>query len=222
MKNNSRFFDLGQKYNNDKVTHHRYDLIYPKFLSQLIDKNINMLEIGLGNYSDGTGYSRNMWKEYFHPANIYVMDINTEFKDEIGYVIQGDQSNIDDLNKISSICGPLDFIIDDGSHHPEHQIKTFNLLFEKNLKNGGIYIIEDIECSYWNPNQTIYGYETGYLNIIDYFTKLLHSINSEFNKEINNLNISQITFAKNCIIVNKQTEIELELNKREYRFKHML
>ena len=38
----------------------------------------------------------------------------------------------------------------------------------------------------------------------------------------NSLNISQITFAKNCIIIKKQTEEEIELNKREYRFKHLI
>jgi hypothetical protein len=220
--NNNRFYDLGQKYGNDKVTYHRYDLIYPKFLSELIDKEITMLEIGLGNYQDGTGYSRNMWKEYFPNAKIYVMDIDKEFEDEIGLVIKGDQSKNEDLIRVSDICGTMEFIIDDGSHHPEHQIKTFNLLFDKNLKNGGTYIIEDIECSYWNPKKTVYGYETGYLNIVDYFIGLSHSINSEFSGKKNDLNISQITFAKNCIIINKQTETEIELNKREYRFKNML
>ena len=38
----------------------------------------------------------------------------------------------------------------------------------------------------------------------------------------NSLNISQITFVKNCIIIKKQTEEEIELNKREYRFKHLI
>jgi hypothetical protein len=95
-------------------------------------------------------------------------------------------------------------------------------LFGNNLKNGGLYIIEDIECSYWNPNETVYGYETGYLNIIDYFNNILHEINSEFSGKINKHNISQITFAKNCIVIKKQTDLEIELNKKEYRFKSKL
>jgi hypothetical protein len=220
--NNNMMYQLGEKYQNDKITHHRYDLIYPDFISHLCDKDIKMLEIGLGTYSDNTGYSRNMWKEYFPKSEIFVMDIHQEFEDEIGKVIKGDQSNILDLQKISELCIDLDFIVDDGSHHPEHQIKSFNYLFNKNLKKGGIYIIEDIECSYWKPNETVYGYETGYLNIINYFTKFLHELNSEFSGYNNSLNISQITFAKNCIIIKKQTEEEIELNKREYRFKHLI
>jgi demethylmacrocin O-methyltransferase len=214
--------EIGLKYDNDKITYHRYDLIYPTYIEKFKGKNIKMLEIGLGNYKDGTGYSRNMWKEYLINPEIFVMDIDYEFKDEIGEVIKGDQSNIEDIMRVGNICGSLDFIIDDGSHHPEHQLKTFEELFVKNLKNGGIYIIEDIECSYWRPNSEVYGYETGYLNIVDFFSKRLHQINSEFSLVNNEYNISTITFGKNCIIIKKQTDEELSLNNREYRFKNML
>ena len=214
-------YDLGIKHGNDKITHHRYDLIYPMFLSQFNDK-IKMLEVGLGDGSGGTGYSRNMWKEFFPDSDIFVMDIHNEFEDEIGVVIKGDQSNLLDLERTSNLVGELDFIIDDGSHHPEHQVKTFNYFFNKNLKNGGLYIIEDIECSYWNPNESIYGYETGNLNIVEHFSKILHDINSEFSGNQNKYKISQITFGKNCIVIKKQTNLEIELDSREYRFKNNL
>ena len=214
-------YDLGIKHGNDKITHHRYDLIYPMFLSQFNDK-IKMLEVGLGDGSGGTGYSRNMWKEIFPNSDIFVMDIHNEFEDEIGVVIKGDQSNLSDLERTSNLVGELDFIIDDGSHHPEHQVKTFNYFFNKNLKNGGLYIIEDIECSYWNPNESIYGYETGNLNIVEHFSKILHDINSEFSGNQNKYKISQITFGKNCIVIKKQTNLEIELDSREYRFKNNL
>ena len=222
MKKSNDFYNLGVKYRTDKITYHRYDLIYPSFISELRNKEIKMLEIGLGTFADDTGYSRNMWKEYFPSATVFVMDINHEFEDGVGKVFRGDQSNINDLENISNKIKIVDFIIDDGSHHPEHQIKTFEFLFNKNLKNGGYYIIEDIECSYWRPNETVYGYETGYLNILDFFSKKLHEINQEFSQKSNNLNISQITFAKNCIIIKKQTEEEIEISKREYRFKSKL
>lgn len=220
MKDNMH--QLGLKYGNDKVTHHRYDLIYPNYLLPFKNSKLKMLEIGLGTFTADTGFSRNMWKEYLPKSTVFVMDINHEFTDEIGTVIQGDQSSIKDLKKVGDICGTLDFIIDDGSHHPEHQLKTFDYLFKQNLKPGGLYIIEDIECSYWNPNASIYGYETGYLNIIDFFTKILHSINFEFSKIQNKYNISQITFAKNCIIIKKQSNEEMELDKRTYRFNSVL
>lgn len=214
--------ELGLKYNNDKVTHHRYDLVYPTYLNKYINQNIQMLEIGLGTFTDGTGYSRDMWMEYFVNPKVFVMDIDHEFDDSIGKVIKGDQSNTNDLLSVSEICGNLDFIIDDGSHHPEHQIKTFDILFQKNLKNGGTYIIEDIECSYWRSDAKVYGYETGYLNIVDFFQKILHQINSEFSQQNNKYKISTITFSKNSIIITKQTDEEIEIDKREYRFMNNL
>ena len=210
--------ELGIKYDNDKVTEHRYDLIYPIFLEKFKNIGIKMLEIGLGTFSDGTGYSRDMWKEYLINPTIFVMDIGHEFKDELGEVIKGDQSNINDLIHVGKVCGELDFIIDDGSHHPEHQIMSFDYLFTNNLKFGGTYIIEDIECSYWRNDAEVYGYKTGYLHIIDFFQKLLHQINSQFSQQTNKYQISSITFSKNTIIITKQTEEEVEINKKQYRF----
>ena len=214
--------EIGIKYGNDKVTHHRYDIIYPTFIKPFIGKNIKMLEIGLGNYQDGTGYSRNMWKEYFINPEIYVMDIDHEFDDDIGIVVKGDQSKIEDIINVSNICGKLDFIIDDGSHHPEHQLKSFDYFIQNNLKNGGTYIIEDIECSYWRPDAVVYGYTTGFLNIVDFFGKMIHQINNEFSGHNNKYFLSSITFFKNCIIIKKQTDEEVELNNRIYRFSEKL
>jgi hypothetical protein len=39
----------------------------------------------------------------------------------------------------------FDIIIDDGSHHFEDQIATFNLLKDR-MNAGGIFIIEDVYC----------------------------------------------------------------------------
>jgi len=121
-----------------------------------------------------------------------------------------------------NLIGECDIIIDDGSHVPEHQINTFNFLFDKMLKNGGIYIIEDIECNYWNPKNTIYGYEVGNHNVVDYFSTVPHKINSEFSGMRNNNLISSITYFKNCIILTKMDVEEIKEKDREYRFKEML
>jgi hypothetical protein len=209
---------LGDKYQTDKTLHHGYHYFYPRFLEPLRNETFNMLEIGLGSFQDNTGNSPKLWKEYFPNANVFVMDIDYEYKDEFGTIIRGDQSNIKDITKVANIVEKAKFIIDDGSHHPEHQLLTFTHLFQHLLEPGGIYIIEDIECSYWNPKEDIYGYKTGYLNIIDYFTKYQHELNSEFHDGRNTLNISSITYGQNCIIITKQTEEEKSFYNREYRF----
>ena len=209
---------LGEKYQTDKTLHHGYHYFYPRFLEPLRNETFNMLEIGLGSFQDNTGNSPKLWKEYFPNVNVFVMDIDYEYQDEYGTIIRGDQSNIDDVVKVANIVNTAKFIIDDGSHHSEHQLLTFTHLFQHLLEPGGVYIIEDIECSYWKPTEDIYGYKTGYLNIIDYFTKYQHELNSEFHDGRNTLGISTIAYGQNCIIITKQTEEEKSFYNREYRF----
>jgi FkbM family methyltransferase len=76
------------------------------------------------------------------------------------------------------------------------------------LSDGGYYIIEDIETSYWDPTSSLYGYEMGYLNIVDYFTKFNHQVNFKYNGHQNELNIEYIKFASNCIIIKKYDSLE--------------
>jgi hypothetical protein len=218
VDSNKSLNDLGKKYNTDKITYHRFDRVYEKFLKPIKNEHIKFFEIGCG--SDYASF--NMWKEYFPNGQIFCMDINEKLTTERGVVYTGDQSNINDLQNISNIVGKCDVIIDDGSHVPRHQIDTFNFLFENMLLNGGIYIIEDVECSYWNPNNYIYGYKIENINVIDYFSSLPHKINSEFSGLKNNQLISSITYYRNCIIITKMNDQEIEENKREYRFKQML
>jgi hypothetical protein len=222
IDNTKSFKEIGETYNNDKVTHHRYDLIYPLFLEGLRKETFNTLEIGLGDGKYDTGMSSYLFKEYFPNSNHFIMDINFEYKDDFATVIKGDQSKTEDLEKVKKIVENAKLIIDDGSHHPRHQFISFCYLFENLLENGGYYIIEDTECNYWSKNSNIYGYTIGYDNVFDFFKRQIDAVNSEYSNKENSLNISMITFAKNCIIIKKQTLEEIEINNREYRFKHLL
>lgn len=207
------FQQLGYKHGTDKVTHHGYHYFYPKYLDELRKDEFNMLEIG---YQFGN--SCRVWEEYFPKAKIFAMDINVEGRFNNHTVFKGDQSNVDDLNKIANEVGSARFIIDDGSHHPIHQIDTFNVLFKNLLEPGGIYIIEDIECNYWREDSDIYGYKIGVFNAIDYTKKLVEHVNAEFSAKQNKLEISSITYGQNCIIITKQTEEEKNYFNRGYRF----
>jgi hypothetical protein len=65
-------------------------------------------------------------------------------------------------------------------------------------------VIEDVECSYWKPSDQIYGYETGHLNLIDYFTKLNHMVNGDYNLIDNSLKIKKIIYSSNSITIEKK------------------
>jgi hypothetical protein len=169
-----------------------------------------------------------MWLELFPNAYIYGMDIDKEYSGERYSVVKGDQSKQADLEKLNALISAnkgLFFINDDGSHIPEHQLLTFNTLFPS-LEEGGIYIIEDIETSYWTKHG-LYGYETRYgykhpNSIIEIFKEVADSVNSEFagkreNRVMHHHMIGSITFYRNCIIIVKQTRPE-----RTYRYRDHL
>ena len=210
------FYDIGKNL-TDKIYHHRYDRFYPMFLEPLRDQEFNMLEIGILE-----GGSLKVWEEYFPKANIYGVDINSKWVSDRCITYKFDQSNPKDLEEISKTIPKCKFIIDDGSHHPQHQLITFLELFENLLDEGGVYIIEDVECNYWKPDASIYGYTIGHFNIVDYLKSTPDQINNEFSKSKNTLNISTITFAHNCVIITKKTKEEIELLNRPYRFEEYL
>ena len=199
----------------DKVSHHRYDRFYPLFLEPLRNTEFNMLEIGIDE-----GKSFKLWSEYFPKSKIWGADIEPKVLEHDRCItIQADQSSLNGIIKISNLS-PKDcaFIIDDGSHVTDHQILTFHYLFQHNLKPGGVYIVEDIEASWWKPDIEMYGYKTGHKNICEYFKSLSDSIQQEFNGELNLLGIETITFAYNSIIITKSKEEDLALYSREYRW----
>jgi len=209
------FGQLGLASGTDKISYHRYDKIYPFYIDKYKDQEISLFEIGYEN-----GNSFRVWKEYFPKATIYSMDIDQFLNDGKHKVFKGDQSNIHDLQRITEEIGSCSIIIDDGSHIAEHQLKSFYYLFKNLLAYGGTYIIEDIECSYWKPESDIYQYQSGYINIVDYFTKLNHALNGHYNLQDNNLDIKTITFGANCIIITKKEECDL--GHTPYRFTNKL
>ena len=91
-----------------------------------------------------------LWKAYFPFARLFFIDTieKTHFTQSRVKVFQGSQDDANVLQTVACEAGKLDIIIDDGSHINHHQIKSFEILFSF-LKDGGIYIIEDTQTSYW-------------------------------------------------------------------------
>ena len=208
------FKSLSDSAGSDKTTYHKYHEYYPIFLEKFRTSKINLFEIGIDE-----GKSLKLWEQYFPFAYIWGMDISKEYSSSRCKIFIGDQSKIEDLRRVSSQIPMCDVIVDDGSHVPEHQLKTFYYLFQHKLNWGGVYIIEDIECSYWKPDSEIYGYEAGYLNLVDYFTKLNHEVQYHYSDKPNPLNIHSITYGENCIIIQKK---EKSIDGLKYRFSQYL
>lgn len=135
--------ELGLKHGTDKANPHFFTSFYDKFFNSNRETVLNLLEIGVAKKS-----SLRMWKDYFFNANIYGIDIDTTTMFEEDRIKTFNISQID-IGKIKETFTDkkFDVIIDDGSHMTSHQIFTF-LNIKDLIKNGGYYIIEDLQTSF--------------------------------------------------------------------------
>ena len=153
---------------------HYYTRVYRELFAPLRDQPINFVEIGLlrpdrdrrrsSNAAEGVAGVRatsapslEAWRSYFPKARIFGFDIDDFRGVKLPGVtiLQGDMDREADLQAIIKACeGPIDVVIDDGSHVSHHQQKAFACLFPA-VRPGGLYIIED--CHWQDPTLEIPG-----------------------------------------------------------------
>lgn len=121
-----------------------YDAAFLRFR----DHAISFAEIGIQN-----GGSLELWARYFHRAtSIIGCDIDPKcgtlwFDDPRVAVIVGDVNTEETYDTILSCSASFDVFIDDGSHVSHDIIATLCNYF-RHVKPGGLYVIEDLHCSY--------------------------------------------------------------------------
>jgi len=170
-----------------------------------------ILEIGIGGHDleHQGGASLMALNYFFDKSKIYGLDlVNKEFLNTKRIkTLVGSQNDKKKLEEIGKNNGLFDIIIDDGSHFVDHQLTSFKTLY-KYLNNHGLYVIEDLSGSYkkssnGDPNLS------SKKNILEYFSKHVHSTNSEFliNKILKKkeyLDISKIFFFGGAVLIQKK------------------
>lgn len=134
--------ELGDIHSTDKM---KFSPTYARYLPET--ESVKMiLEIGIYH-----GGSLRLWREWFPNSQVYGVDNNTEVPEGVMshikereriHIIISDQT---DKAKIDTALKGLQFdiIIDDGSHNPWTQKKTFDIFYPY-VKSGGIYFVEDL------------------------------------------------------------------------------
>jgi hypothetical protein len=146
---------LARWFGTDKEGAHHYTRHYQRHFAPLRRKRLNVLEIGIGGDASPQrgGQSLRMWKAYFPQARIFGIDIYDKLCHEERRIktFRGNQADADFLKAVARQIGTIDIIIDDGSHRNEHVIASFRTLFPL-LSPNGIYVIEDLQTSYWSQD----------------------------------------------------------------------
>ncbi|MBA4417152.1 MAG: hypothetical protein C0392_04480 [Syntrophus sp. (in: bacteria)] len=122
---------------------------YEEHFEPLLDKDIRLLELGVFK-----GGSLLLWRDHFKNGTIVGLDLDPcPIEDKTGRIhfYQGQQEDIVLLDRIARETAPdgFDVIIDDCSHIGEFTRMSFWHLFERHLKPGGLYSIEDWGTGYW-------------------------------------------------------------------------
>lgn len=127
-----------------KPTH--YFTAYERHLSRFRGRTVTMVEIGIWH-----GGSLQMWKQFLGPAaQIVGIDINPECQEyeepQIAVRI-GNQADTGFLQQVVDEFGPIDIVLDDGSHRQPDIAVTFETLYPQ-LDRNGVYIVEDTVTAY--------------------------------------------------------------------------
>ncbi|MFF5265344.1 hypothetical protein ACFY4C_41220 [Actinomadura viridis] len=143
---------LSVRYGSDKwASFHWYTPHYDRHFAPYRERPVRVLEIGIGGYDqEAGGGSLRMWKRYFRRGLVFGLDLydKTRLDAPRMRALVGDQGDPGTLAGIVAEHGPFDIVIDDGSHLNEHVHTSFHTLFPL-LRDGGLYVIEDLQTAYW-------------------------------------------------------------------------
>ena len=136
---------LGKRFKTDKSSlEHNYLDAYERLLPFHREAVFNLLEIGVFR-----GASAQMWAEWFYNATVIGVDLKlpklkkrpTNLK-----LVKGNATQALVVNRLRAKYSPPSVVLDDGSHRWDQQRESFRLLWPW-LKEGGVYIVEDLHSS---------------------------------------------------------------------------
>lgn len=205
---------------------------YESLFSPLRDKAISLFEIGIQN-----GGSLEIWSKYFLKAKVFVgCDIdkkcsNLVYKDSRINLVIGDANQKKIQEDIFKKSRSFDIVIDDGSHRSSDIIKSFVNYFP-HVADNGLYIVEDMHCSYWKDfegglfapysSMMFFKYLTDLVNyehwgVSKSYTDILEGFNHQYDLKLKQdtlKNIASIEFLNSMCIIRKSSGKTPELGLR--------
>ncbi|GBF97807.1 hypothetical protein Rsub_11333 [Raphidocelis subcapitata] len=142
-------FAFYEGYKKGPVIHKwsQYFDVYHRHFSRFRGKEVHFLEVGVQS-----GGSIELWRHYFGPGlHYYGVDINPYtkplFEGPNTKIFVGSQEDREFWRRTLAELPPMDIVLDDGGHSMTQQTVTFEEVYEQ-VKEGGIYMVEDTATSY--------------------------------------------------------------------------
>jgi hypothetical protein len=131
---------------------HKWDQYFPAYerhFARFRNQAVTVIEIGVGE-----GGSLQMWRRFFGPyARIIGIDSNAKaraYEDHLTAIRIGDQTDRAFIDGVMAEFGPVQIVIDDGSHLMPQVHQTFaQLYYHPNFDSTGVYVVEDLHTAYW-------------------------------------------------------------------------
>lgn len=205
---------------------------YERLLRDFRDREIRLLEIGVQN-----GGSLQIWSKYFENGLRFIgCDIDPGcgkliYDDPRISVLINDAGAPIARTQALRICGQFDLIIDDGSHQSSDIIRAF-LSFFPMLVRDGLFIVEDMSCSFWQEFEGGLDRDTSSLaffmevaNVINRehwqveasiesrFERFIRAYGLDFNADVLGA-IQSIEILNSMVVIRKGTKSQTELGRR--------
>jgi SAM-dependent methyltransferase len=124
--------------------------VYKDLFAPFRERPISILEIGIQN----GGFTEVLAAYFGSAVKIVGCDIDEKcgslvFSDPRISVVIGDATDAGTASRIKEISDSFDIVIDDGSHKSKDIVAAFCHYFPL-LREGGVFIAEDLHCSYWH------------------------------------------------------------------------
>ena len=187
------------EHGSDQEWLHGYSRYYAPLLEPYRDQKIRFVEIGVE-----TGASIASWLNYFTTLDhIYGIGYDGVSYNTLNHwqkrgvtpcagpsipdpitactLFKGDQGDPEFLSFFKQTTGgSFHVVLDDGSHLPSHQLISFESLWPT-VVPGGLYIVEDVETSYWKEETEFFGYNyTNQKTFVEHMKLVVDVINREF------------------------------------------
>lgn len=209
LKDCENLTDLADVFGSDKGSMRGHN--YTKQYEKLIDphQTTALCEIGIA-----CGASLKMWGEYLPNAKITGIDIRKDCANlcknhanieiVIGNVLEMNQTNM------------FDVVIDDASHISEDIADFFNHCWSW-VKPGGVYIVEDMLCTYSEKYKDDYNQQFN-LNKINDRKKILDMLDFLMKKIDAKVDVEHIEYHPQLLIIKKSNPQNISIKNRIKNF----